>query len=1167
MLRSLLLSLVVLFTATTTVIAQQTDAVICGVTDQIPFPNPNPTPDPLRADGPTVGALVVLAKFRDDTYDPPWNVIDWPLTPDPTELPFFATGLIDPDPNPTTFRDSTLTRYFYDQSRPGPGQPGQETLYGNVVPYVHVSENDNVWYMNASGRGYGYLTKEALDRVFPTDPADTDYVYDPADYDVNADGVIDHVFMVIRSDIPKQNGTTGVSGCSWLGGLCGDGTSGTPASFVDYYSPSRAATVRLEWGASGSMLRGLPGSRWAYRPHLHYLRVMGHEYGHDRYGPHVGQNSFNDVPTDVSPTSGGNVHAMMATNFIQHDVALSTFERQNLGWVGIQALTTSRTVTLGDVYGSSEAAKVALSGVSNNQNLLLANRQRVGWFNQAFITPNTDLGLLETGLMVTLGRNGSRSSRDVIAADGKLFRPIQLGGYQGVMFGEDRVKVQLTPWTRPNSSGFINYPPGATPSWTAIDDIIARPDEPATFKYYEDYRVAPTVFIRNDSWMGDETDGTTFPNEVRVVNGATLTVEDGAALTFNGGIVVEDGASVVFEPGAVVTIGVDAALVGEFGSQITAEPGAEVRLDEDAKVDAFAFTATGTAANPVLFTQATPGKRWDRIVLRDGPGSSHDLQHVRIEGGTIGLVVRARNAQRPNAAGASLAHVHLVGNALGLLTDYASCPGDACRTLRSSVSLGQVLVEGSLTHGLYLRNTDFGLFGSTVRANGRHGVVVTNATATAFAENVIEGNGPAGSGYDGLRLGTNGSVDMSRRGDLVGPFPGLNRFADNADHQVAYLKGAYLFLGKDDFLGTDDYGGQNAITEAGAGCRVLNESGSVLEAENTYWGTSTAPPASYFCGTHSVDVSPFLTTDPTDPCAGNPSICRPAGAPAATLGRGSYTLEELAAEIAAARSAVAGAPGTPEAAGLVRRLGALHRLDEADATGELGATSALLEGLRGALGSGLAPGHQATAEQALVVEVEFALAAEAYAAADALAVASGAFVEGADAAQTLAINRVAVDEALGRYAEALARLDELLAAVADEEVAEDLVFLSDQIAAKLAEAMGGREGGAPPAQAAASRTDASLPQAFALGAAYPNPTARGATVPFDLPEAAEVRVAVYDLLGREVAVLAEGLHEAGRHRARFEVPRLASGVYVIRAEVAPLGGAVQAFTQKLTLLR
>jgi hypothetical protein len=91
---------------------------------------------------------------------------------------------------------------------------------------------------------------------------------------------------------------------------------------------------------------------------------------------------------------------------------------------------------------------------------------------------------------------------------------------------------------------------------------------------------------------------------------------------------------------------------------------------------------------------------------------------------------------------------------------------------------------------------------------------------------------------------------------------------------------------------------------------------------------------------------------------------------------------------------------------------------------------------------------------------------------------------------------------------------------------------------------------------------AELPEAFALHAAYPNPFRDRATLRYDLPEASAVRIAVYDALGRAVAVLVDGEVEAGRHAAAFRADGLAAGVYVVR-----MTAGAEAFTQRVTLLR
>ena len=99
-----------------------------------------------------------------------------------------------------------------------------------------------------------------------------------------------------------------------------------------------------------------------------------------------------------------------------------------------------------------------------------------------------------------------------------------------------------------------------------------------------------------------------------------------------------------------------------------------------------------------------------------------------------------------------------------------------------------------------------------------------------------------------------------------------------------------------------------------------------------------------------------------------------------------------------------------------------------------------------------------------------------------------------------------------------------------------------------------------------------IPTAYALSQNFPNPFAGSTAVRFDLPEPSVVRIAVYDLLGRQVASLAQGELPAGRHMRMWSTRGVAggpvqAGVYVLRMEAAPLaGGRTFATNRKLVLL-
>ena len=71
-----------------------------------------------------------------------------------------------------------------------------------------------------------------------------------------------------------------------------------------------------------------------------------------------------------------------------------------------------------------------------------------------------------------------------------------------------------------------------------------------------------------------------------------------------------------------------------------------------------------------------------------------------------------------------------------------------------------------------------------------------------------------------------------------------------------------------------------------------------------------------------------------------------------------------------------------------------------------------------------------------------------------------------------------------------------------------------------------------------------LPREFALEQNYPNPFNPTTTISFDLRQSSSITLRVYDMLGREVAVLASGDFPAGHFEAMWDATGFSSGVYV-----------------------
>jgi hypothetical protein len=77
-----------------------------------------------------------------------------------------------------------------------------------------------------------------------------------------------------------------------------------------------------------------------------------------------------------------------------------------------------------------------------------------------------------------------------------------------------------------------------------------------------------------------------------------------------------------------------------------------------------------------------------------------------------------------------------------------------------------------------------------------------------------------------------------------------------------------------------------------------------------------------------------------------------------------------------------------------------------------------------------------------------------------------------------------------------------------------------------------------------------IPTSYSLEAAYPNPFNASTTIRVNLPESADLKIAVFNLLGQRVALLTDSRLNAGKHAFTFDGNDMASGVYLVRATVA-----------------
>lgn len=72
-----------------------------------------------------------------------------------------------------------------------------------------------------------------------------------------------------------------------------------------------------------------------------------------------------------------------------------------------------------------------------------------------------------------------------------------------------------------------------------------------------------------------------------------------------------------------------------------------------------------------------------------------------------------------------------------------------------------------------------------------------------------------------------------------------------------------------------------------------------------------------------------------------------------------------------------------------------------------------------------------------------------------------------------------------------------------------------------------------------------IPASFGLHQNYPNPFNPTTSIKYDVASRANVRLTVYDMLGKQVATLVDRTHTPGTYRVTFDASHLTSGVYIL----------------------
>lgn len=422
----------------------------------------------------TFRVLVVFVQFQDDVFDGPPTCIanstnGWPSSTH--AIPTWATGS-------TFLHSQTAAQYttgslshFYDLM-----SNGTFDLIGDVYPQVYVTPQPKSYYDFNVGRGRGWLNQQIIDWMDPN--------VNFANYDNDNDGDVDMIIFIYRNWFgPTFNDDSyqGIADLGFTGSITRDGKS---------------------------ILGGFPGSGTSQ----HNVYTLGdfwnigiHEISHYQFGgghfDYIGKFGVHDG------NSGGST--------------MSGYERFLLGWISPTLISSNTSITLTDAATTVNYYRVNIP--NSDEYFLLENRQALSVYEQADFCLHT--ALPATGLMISHIRPSVEKKYQLSweAADNTFLENEEGQSSDSYKPGN---KIQITPWTRPNSDR-------SNGNFTGIAVTnINQSGNNITADIVLNF--SSGIITENSWWEGTET----ITGNVTVATGPTLNIAAGANVTINPGVTV-----------------------------------------------------------------------------------------------------------------------------------------------------------------------------------------------------------------------------------------------------------------------------------------------------------------------------------------------------------------------------------------------------------------------------------------------------------------------------------------------------------------------------------------------------------------------------------------------------------------------------------------------------
>jgi len=275
---------------------------------------------------------------------------------------------------------------------------------------------------------------------------------------------------------------------------------------------------------------------------------------------------------------------------------------------------------------------------------------------------------------------------------------------------------------------------------------------------------------------------------------------------------------------AVLTIAPGTTIQLKAGRHISIQPGSRLH-------------AVGSQSNPITFERKDTGSKWGDINLRSSSGNR--MEWVLVDGGDRNIDITSANN--------TLKHVTSRNGWRGI-SGYTNADGGG----RASATLEYCLIENNTSVGIVAWIMDMDISYTTIQNNAQAGIYLYQSQIYPFHHNFVGNNGLS-TGRVGIEITSSGALYM--HSNSYGR--GYNKIYNNGDDELS--TSGTLVIGQI-YPGS---GGYNEIYDYWGGTDYLvdNNSGVTVKGYYSHYGAGSSPQPGMFDG--SVNTYGYLTTDPT----------------------------------------------------------------------------------------------------------------------------------------------------------------------------------------------------------------------------------------------------------------------------------------------------------------